>query len=96
MRIYAAYFERIVLIMGIFNLIGGIVMVLASVGIMLAVVLQESPKGGGLNALTGGDSYYSKNQSRTKDAMLSRLTKILAVVFFVVTIGVSIAGRFLG
>ena len=82
--------------MGIFNLIGGIVMILASVGIMLAVVLQESPKGGGLNALTGGDSYFSKNQGRTMDAMLARFTKILAVVFFVVTIAVSVAGRFAG
>jgi len=93
MRIYAAYIERIVSEMGVLNIIGGILMVLASIGIMLAVVLQESPKGGGLNALSGGDSYYSKNQGRTMDAMLVKVTKVLAVVFFVVTVGVSFMNK---
>ena len=81
--------------MGALNIIGGILMILASVGIMLAVTLQESPRGGGLNALTGADSYYSKNQGRTMDAMLGRFTKILAVVFFIITIVVNILAIYL-
>ncbi|MFV0400572.1 MAG: preprotein translocase subunit SecG [Oscillospiraceae bacterium] len=72
--------------MGVIEIIGGIVLLLACVCISVAVVLQESPKGGGISALGGGDSYFSKNQARTKDVMLSKVTKILTIVFFIVTL----------
>lgn len=77
-----------------FEIVGGIIMILMSVAIVILVALQESPKGSGVSALTGGDSYYNRNQGRTLDAMLSKLTKYFAVVFFIVTIAVYAADVF--
>ncbi len=72
--------------MTVWEIIGGVIMIVMSIAIVVAVALQESPKGSGVTALTGGDSYYNKNQGRTLDSMLARVTKFLAVGFFVVTI----------
>ena len=77
--------------MNTLNIIGGIVMILASIGIVISVLLQESKRGGGLEALSNADSYYSQNEGRTRDALLHKLTKVLAVIFFIVTILVSVA-----
>ena len=74
--------------MSVFEMIGGVVMVLMSIAISLLVLLQEGSKGGGINALTGGssDSFFGKNGGLTRDAMLYRATRFCAIVFFVVTI----------
>ena len=72
--------------MSALEIIGGILIVLVGICIVILVLFQESPKGSGVQALTGGDSYYNKNQSRTLDAKLARFTKWLAVAFFVLTI----------
>lgn len=71
--------------MSVWEIIGGIIMILLSVAIVIFVLIQESPKGG-VTALTGGDSYYNKNQGRTFDAMLSRGTKYAAIAFFIITL----------
>lgn len=81
--------------MNVFEIVGGIIMIILSIAIVALVTMQESPKGSGVSALTGGDSYYNRNQGRTLDAMLSRFTKYLAVVFFVVTIAVYAVDVFL-
>lgn len=82
------------LAMDIWEIVGGILIILMSIAIVVLVLFQESPKGSGVSALTGADSYYNKNQGRTFDAMLARATKWLAVAFFVVTIASSILPRF--
>lgn len=81
--------------MGVLEIVGGILIILISIAVVLLVLFQESPKNSGVAALTGGDSYYNKNQGRTRDAMLSKVTKWLAVAFFVISIGASIMGRFI-
>lgn len=79
--------------MDIWELITGILIILMSIAIVVFVLFQESPKGSGVSALTGGDSYYNKNQGRTLDAMLARITKWLAVAFFAITILSSVLPR---
>lgn len=74
--------------MNVFEIVGGIIMIILSIAIVALVAMQESPKGSGVSALTGGDSYYNRNQGRTLDSMLSRFTKYLAIVFFVITVAV--------
>jgi len=82
--------------MGVLEIIGGIVMILLSIGIIVMVLMQESPKGNNISALTGGDSYFNKNQGRTIDALLFRGTKIAAVLFFVVTLLVYAVNVYMG
>ena len=55
------------------------------IGVLLIVVVLMQP--GRTNGLSGfisggaGESFYSRNKSRTSEAMLSRLTVFLAIVF---------------
>ncbi|CAB1262078.1 preprotein translocase subunit SecG [Clostridium sp. MT-14] len=60
------------------------------IGIMLvAVVLMQPGKTNGLSGFISGgvaESFYSRNKSRTSEAMLSRLTVFLAIVFAVICI----------
>jgi len=68
------------------EIVGGAIVILISLVIIFVVLLQESPKGNGISALTGGDSYYNKNQGRSREATLQRVTKISAALFFVITV----------
>ena len=81
--------------MSVFEIIGGILIILFSIAIALFVLMQEGTKGG-VSTLTGGDSYYNKNQGRTSDALLARGTKYAAIAFFLVTILVYAADVYLG
>jgi preprotein translocase subunit SecG len=52
--------------------------------ILIGVVLAQPSKTNGLSGLVsggGGDTFYSKNKSRTSEALLSRITVICAIIF---------------
>lgn len=52
--------------------------------ILIAVVLAQPSKTNGLSGLVSGgttESFYSKNKSRTSEALLSRITIISAIIF---------------
>lgn len=74
------------------EIISGIALIVASIFIILVVLLQDSKEGGLTSAVGGGmnDSFFGKNGGRTKDAKLSRITKIMAAIFFIVTLVVNI------
>jgi len=68
------------------EMIVGICVLVFSVLIIAVVLLQEGRQAN-LGAISGGaDSFLSKNKARTIDAFLSKWTKIIAIVFFVLTI----------
>lgn len=77
--------------MGIIEIVAAVLLILASIFIVGIVLMQDS-KQGMSNVISGGssDNYYQKNSGRTKEAKLARLTKTLAIVFFVVAIGVNV------
>ncbi|MBV4418403.1 preprotein translocase subunit SecG [Clostridium tyrobutyricum] len=57
--------------------------------LLIAVVLVQPGKTNGLSGFISGgagESFYSKNKSRTSEAMLSRLTVVLAIIFAVLCI----------
>ena len=75
--------------MSVFEIISGIILLAASVFLTIVVLLQDSDERSGLNALSGvsSDSFYNRNsKSRTKQHMLAKWTKIVAVVFFVLVV----------
>ena len=77
--------------MTIIEIISAILLILSCVFIIAVVLMQES-KQGMSNVISGGssDNYFQKNSGRTKEAKLSRATKIAAVVVFVVAIAVNL------
>ncbi len=84
--------------MNIIEIIGGIVLLLATVLIIILVLMQDQKQDQNMtSAITGGtyDSAYSKNEGNTKEAILKRWTKWLAILFFVVTLVVTIVPVYL-
>ena len=54
---------------------------------LVAVVLAQEGKGGGLGSLSGmSDSYWGKNRSRSIEGRLAGITKWLAVAFIVLAV----------
>ncbi len=71
--------------MGTFEIICAVAMILISVLVVILVALQD-PKGDGLSALAGGNSFLSTNSDRSMDANLNRLTKVLVIAFIALTV----------
>lgn len=73
--------------MGAIEIILGIVVILVSLIIIAAVLLQQGRRAGVNGAISGAaDTFLSKNKARTIDDKLSRWTKYLAILFFVLAI----------
>lgn len=59
--------------------------------LLIGVVLLQEGKDPGMKGIVGttpdtGDSFFSKNTGRTKAALFSRATVVLAILFLVTTI----------
>ena len=62
-------------------------------GIILTVsVLMQSGKQAGLSGSIGGgaETFFGKNKSRTLDAMFARITTVVAILFLVTSIVLSL------
>ena len=69
------------------EIIIGIAVILVSLFIIAVVLLQQGHRAGINGAISGGaDNFLSKNKARTFDATLSRWTKYIAILFFVMSI----------
>ncbi len=73
--------------MGPFEIILGIVVLLVSIVIVGVVLLQQGHRSGINGAISGAaDTFLSKTKARTADAKLARITKFIAVAFFVLVL----------
>ena len=76
--------------MGVLEIIGGILLILASIILIVSIILQEGGKGG-LGALGGErESYVGRNGDRSKKAMLDKFTKIFSVIFVLASLALYI------
>ena len=76
------------------NIISGIVLVIASVAIVLAVLFTDTHNSG-LNSAIGGsqDSFFRRNGGNTREAKINRATTVITIVFFVVAVVVNIVTK---
>lgn len=73
--------------MNALEIILGILVIVVSLVIIVAVLLQPGRRAGINGVISGGaDTFLSKNKARTFDAFLSRWTKYVAILFFVLAI----------
>ena len=72
--------------MSVIEIVAGALLIVASLVIILVVLAQDTKEQGLTSAIGGGynDSFY------TKDAKLNRLTRISAILIFVITLAVNI------
>lgn len=74
----------------------GAVLLIASIIIVVLVMLQQSKQAGLSGAIAGGaDTFFGKNKGRTMEAKLAKYTKIIAIVFMVVSLAAVILFAFL-
>ncbi|MBR3538761.1 MAG: preprotein translocase subunit SecG [Eubacterium sp.] len=67
-----------------------IALIVDCVLLMIVILMQEGKENGLTGTLTGSaDTYWSKNKGRSKDAMIKKLTVVLAVIFFGLSIALS-------
>lgn len=73
------------------NTILNIVLIICSIA-LIAVVLLQQTKSGGLGGAFGGDtqSFTARGQAASKEAKLQKITKILAIVIAVIAIAMTI------
>lgn len=82
--------------MNAIEIISGIVLIVAAIAITVLVLAQESQGRGLSGALTGGSSDMLGGRFNTNQAKVARLTKILAAVFAVICVVVTIITSRLG
>ncbi|WP_028517119.1 preprotein translocase subunit SecG [Ruminococcus flavefaciens] len=83
--------------MSTLEIIGGIaILVISLLTIMLCLSQEQKSQDSMTAALTGAsaDSFYGKNEGRTKEAILAKITRFLAILLFVVILAVNIVPIF--
>ncbi|MBQ7580576.1 MAG: preprotein translocase subunit SecG [Clostridia bacterium] len=69
-----------------FWVLGGVLLA-AAIFLIIVVLLQESKSAGLSGAISGGaDTFFGKNKGRTIEAKLEKMTKYVAILFFVLAI----------
>lgn len=77
--------------MGALEIIIGILVLIVSLGVIAVVLFQQGHRAGVNGAISGAaDTFLSKNQAKTADAVLKKFTKILAVVFFLLALAANV------
>ncbi len=73
--------------MSAIEIIIGVLVIIASLIIIVAILLQPGRRAGINGVISGGaDTFLSKNKARTFDAFLGRWTKYIAILFFILAI----------
>ena len=79
--------------MGAFEVICGILLVVASL-VMIVTVLLQSSESNGLGAISGGaETFFGKNKAKSIEGKLALITKICAVVFVVLSLVMCIIAK---
>ncbi|MHB8962291.1 MAG: preprotein translocase subunit SecG [Saccharofermentanales bacterium] len=72
--------------MGAFIIVLTIVDILTAIGLVSLVLFQQG-QSRGLGAIAGGaETFFGKTKGRSIDAMLKKLTTVIAILFIVLTI----------
>ena len=79
------------------EIIGGIALLVISLAIVIICLLQDQKSQDSMtSALTGAssESFYGKNEGRTKEAILNKITRSLGIILFVITLAVNLIPLF--
>lgn len=83
--------------MSTLEIIGGVVILIVSIITIIVCLSQEQKSQDSMTAaLTGAssDSFYGKNEGRTKEAILCKITRALAIILFAAVLAVNIVPIF--
>ena len=67
-----------------------VVFIIISIALTVIILLQEG-KSAGLGAISGAaDTYWGKNKGRSMEGMLVKVTRVLAILFLLISIVLNI------
>lgn len=70
-----------------YEIVVGALIIVVSIVTTAVVLFQQGHRAGINGAISGGaDTFLSKNKARTADATLARVTKYIAVAFFILAL----------
>ncbi len=70
-----------------YEIVLGIVLIVTSLALVAMVLLQEGRQQGLSGAIAGGaDTFLGKSKGKTVEQKLVKITKILAIVFFILSL----------
>ncbi|MCD7890612.1 MAG: preprotein translocase subunit SecG [Ruminococcus sp.] len=75
--------------MSTLEIVGGAVLLAICLAIIVICLMQDQKSQDSMTAaLTGAstESFYGKNEGRTKEAILNKITRTLGIILFVVTL----------
>ena len=73
------------------EIILGILILITSILVVVLVLLQEGKQQGLSGAIAGGaETFFGKSKGRTMEQKLVKITRVLAVIFFVLTLGTTL------
>ena len=80
--------------MGVFEIIGGALLIIWC-SVLIFVVLGQESKGRGLSGVIGGGEMVEDNRGRMGSSILAKYTKYAGIVFFVLAVRVSVFSIYL-
>ena len=84
--------------MSTLEIIGGAVLLAICLAIIVICLMKDQKSQDSMTAaLTGAstDSFYGKNEGRTKEAILNKITRTLGIVLFIVVLAINIVPLFI-
>ncbi|MBQ8296324.1 MAG: preprotein translocase subunit SecG [Ruminococcus sp.] len=84
--------------MGTLEIIGGAALLIVCLAIIIVCLMQDQKSQDSMtSALTGAsaESFYGKNEGRTKEAILNKVTRNFGIILFIVTLAVNIIPLFI-
>lgn len=79
--------------MSTLEIVGGIVLLIISALVIILCLSQEQKSQDSMSAaLTGAssDSFYGKNEGRTKEAILNKITRTLGIIMFIIVLAINL------
>ena len=79
--------------MSALEIVGGVaLMIICALVIILCLSQDQKPQDSMTAALTGAssDSFYGKNEGRTKEAILNKITRTLGIIMFVLVLAINL------
>jgi len=83
--------------MSVLEIAVGVVILIVSIAITCICLAQDQKSQDSMTAaLTGAstDSFYGKNEGRTKEAILNKITRTLGIILFIAVLAVNIVPIF--
>lgn len=73
-------------------IVGVVILILSFLTIIICLSQEQKSQDSMTAALTGAsaDSFYGKNEGRTKEAILARITRFMAIALFVAVLAINI------